>query len=74
MPEETEPQPPLLLNSQEVADLLGVSRRTVEGWVQQRRIPFVKLGTAGRGSLLRFRLDSLNAWIAAQEVKPDADK
>ena len=71
MPEETEPR---LLNSQEVAGLLGVSRRTVEGWVHRRQIPFVKLGTAGRGSLLRFRLDSLNAWIAAQEVKPDADK
>lgn len=73
MPEETEP-PPRLLNSQEVADLLGVSKRTLEKWVQEKRIPFVKLGTAGRGSLLRFRLDSLNAWIAAQEVKPDADK
>lgn len=73
MPEETEP-PPRLLNSQEVAALLGVSKRTVEKWVQDRRIPFVKLGTAGRGSLLRFRLDSLNAWIAAQEVLQDADK
>ena len=76
MSEETEtlPDPPRLLNSQEVAVLLGVSKRTVEKWVQARRIPFVKLGTAGRGSLLRFRPESLREWIAAQEVLPHDSK
>ena len=70
MPEQ-ESEPARLLNSQEVAELLGVSRRTTEKWVHEKRIPFVKLGTAGRGSLLRFRLESINAWITAQEVKAD---
>ena len=60
-----------LLNTQEVAEMLGVSRRTIEGWVHQKRIPYVKLGTSGKGSLLRFRLDSLNAWIQEREVHPD---
>jgi excisionase family DNA binding protein len=60
-----------LLDSSEVAAMLGVSRRTLEKWVQQKKIPHVKLGTAGRGSLLRFRLDSLNAWIKSQEVASD---
>ena len=60
-----------LLNSSEVAAMLGVSKRTVEGWVSAKRIPHVKLGTAGKGSLLRFRLESVNAWITAQEVMPD---
>ena len=72
MPQQEEP--PRLLDTAEVAALLGVSRRTVEKWVGQKRIPYVKLGTAGRGSLLRFRSDSITAWIAAQEVQPDASQ
>ena len=60
-----------LLNTGEVAEPLGVSKRTVEKWVSLKRIPSVKLGTAGRGSLPRFRPDSLNSWIAAQEVQTD---
>ena len=69
--QQEQDEPGRLLNTAEVAHLLGVSKRTVEKWVSQKRTPYAKLGTAGRGSLSRFRLDSINAWIAAQEVKPD---
>ena len=40
-------EPARLLNTADVAAMLGVSKRTVEKWVSQKRIPFVKLGTAG---------------------------
>lgn len=60
-----------LLNVRELAEMLRVSRRTIETWVRQKRIPYVKLGTVGRSSLVRFRLESINAWIDAQEVKPE---
>jgi excisionase family DNA binding protein len=56
-----------LLDTDGAARLLRVSPRTVQAWVAQRRIPFVKLGS-GRRSLTRFRPVALRAWIEAQEV------
>ena len=62
-----------LLDADGVAALLGISRRTVEKWVAERRIPFVKLGdtgAGGRGVLVRFRPESLDEWIRSKEVPP----
>jgi excisionase family DNA binding protein len=53
-----------LLDTEEAARRLGISPRTVQTWVRQRRIPFVKMGT-----LTRFRPAALEAWIQSQEVK-----
>jgi excisionase family DNA binding protein len=61
-----EPAAPLL-DGEGAARLLGISPRTVEAWVRQRRIPFVKLGSGNR-ALTRFRPEALRAWIEAQEV------
>lgn len=56
-----------LLDTDGAATLLGVSPRTIQAWVLDRRIPFVKLGV-GRRALTRFRPAALREWIAAQEV------
>ena len=55
--------------------MLNVSVRTVESWIAQRRIPFVKLG-AGPRAAIRFRALALalHEWIESQEVKADEVK
>ena len=55
------------------AALLNVSVRTVESWIAQRRIPFVKMGE-GPHAAVRFRAPALQEWIESQEVKADEVK
>ena len=51
-----------LMSPDEAASILGISRRTLEGYVRARKIPFVKLG-----HLTKFRPQTLRQWIEAQE-------
>ena len=62
-----------LLDKAGAAALLNVSVRTVEAWIAQRRIPFVKLG-AGPRAAVRFRARALYEWIVLQEVKAEEVK
>jgi excisionase family DNA binding protein len=52
-----------LLTAEEVGELIGVSGYTVREWAREHRIPHVRFG----GRTLRFRLSSVQAWIAEQE-------
>ena len=54
-----------LLDIRATATLLGCSERFVRRLVQERRIPFVKLG----GTSLRFLDTDLDQWIANQRVE-----
>ena len=62
-----------LLDKAGAAALLNVSVRTVEAWIAQRRIPFVKLGAEPRAAV-RFRARALHEWIVSQEVKAEEVK
>jgi excisionase family DNA binding protein len=53
-----------LLNIADAANRLCCSERFVRRLVQERRIPFVRLG----GSLIRFVSADLDQWIAEQRV------
>lgn len=53
-----------LLNVEEVADLLGVSEKTIYNWVYERRIPHVK---PTRGTV-RFKVSALRQWIESRSV------
>jgi len=61
------PEPEALLDTEGAARMLGISPRTVQGWVRQKRIPHIKL-SEGRTGLTRFRASDLRAWIAARVV------
>jgi excisionase family DNA binding protein len=37
-----------LLNKRGLAVKLGISKRTVDAWMQQRRLPFIKVGKTVR--------------------------
>jgi len=53
-----------LLDIQAAANRLGCSERFVRRLVQERRIPFVKLG----GTRVRFLDTDLDQWIDGQRV------
>ncbi|NVB37269.1 helix-turn-helix domain-containing protein [Pseudenhygromyxa sp. WMMC2535] len=56
---------PLLLQADEVAQLLRVSRKAVYAMVERGEIP----GVTKLGRRLRFRRDALEAWLASS-VEP----
>ena len=49
---------PQLLNTEQVADWLGTSTRHIRRLVDERRIPYVKVGW-----LVRFDTDELATWL-----------
>ena len=62
---EIEPKERPLYDVPVLAEYLGVEESTVRSWIQYRKIPFVKVG-----ALVRFRPDTIDAWLAEREVKP----
>lgn len=53
-----------LLNIQEVSWRLGVSVKTVYSWVNQRKLPHIKVGR-----LVKFDVADIDAWIAERKVE-----
>jgi excisionase family DNA binding protein len=49
---------PKLMTVAEVADLLGISPKTIYAWASQGRLPCVRLG-----SLLRFDPSEIARWV-----------
>jgi excisionase family DNA binding protein len=56
---------PPLVDKKIVAADLRVGTRTVERWVAERKIPFIRLGHR----MLRFRLDDVRRAIARWQTK-----
>jgi len=54
-----------LIDIAEVSQRLNVSVNTLYAWVNQRKIPFIKVGR-----LLRFDLSDIDGWVAERKVKP----
>lgn len=54
-----------LLDIGETATYLACSERFIRRLVQERRIPFVKLG----GTRIKFLIRDLDDWIAAQRIE-----
>ncbi|NRA58578.1 MAG: helix-turn-helix domain-containing protein [Phycisphaerales bacterium] len=50
---------PIMLRHREVADVLGVSERTVYEWRENRGLPFVRIGTT-----VRYPVAGLERWAA----------
>lgn len=60
------PDSRLLLDVPEAARRLGCSERFIRRLVQERRMPFVKLG----GTRVRFMIADLDKWVGGQRVEP----
>ena len=61
---------PDVLSYSEAALLLGVSERTLERWVRERRIPFIQLPRRGAWSGVRFLRSQLLKWLEQQTIRP----
>jgi len=55
---------PAPLTRRELAEFLDVSLRTVDGYVRQRRIPYIRLGR-----LIRFRIEDVERALQRFTVK-----
>jgi excisionase family DNA binding protein len=53
------------LSKQELAIAVGVSPRTIDNWMAQKRIPFLRLSAR----LIKFNLERVKAALARYEVK-----
>lgn len=49
----------------ELATFLSVSRRTIYGWVSERKVPFIKLN-----GILRFDYNDITKWINLGRKSP----
>ena len=49
----------------ELSRYLGVKKSTLYSWVNQRKIPYVKMG-----GLVKFDLPKIDEWLKKREVKP----
>lgn len=47
-----------LLDTNEAAEFLGISKNTLYEWVIQKKVPFVKVGW-----LTKFKKEALEAWL-----------
>jgi excisionase family DNA binding protein len=59
-----------LLDYEAAAKLLGVAVRTLQRWVSEGRIDYVKLPQRGAWSGIRFSRIGLMRWIDRQTVRP----
>jgi DNA binding domain, excisionase family len=57
-----------LITVEQAAKFLAVSTSTLYGWVYQRRIPFVKVGSA-----LRFELAELEKFIQSNRFRVNSN-
>lgn len=53
-------------NKRGLSQYLGISIHTIDAWVSQKRIPFVKLG----GRKVLFDKKEIEKWIDEQKVRP----
>ena len=58
--------PPRMLSPGAIADLLGVSRRTVYRWIASRELPAAR--TSGTHGRLLIRRADLEAFLEARQV------
>lgn len=58
-----------LMTVSDVAEILAVSKSMVYKLVEEREIPFVKIG-----KILRFKREDVEAWIESQRIEAQATK
>jgi excisionase family DNA binding protein len=56
-----------LLAKKEIAEVLGVTVKTIDKWVSEKRIPFVRI----TGKCVRFIPEDVRAYFQGQTIQPD---
>lgn len=58
---------PLIVNITELSQYLSISKNTIYAWVNQRRIPYHKVG-----SLLRFDINQIDEWLKTNKKEANS--
>lgn len=58
-----------IITKEELAELLHVSKRTIERWVEENRVPFIRLPKRGSKSNVRFLKSTVLQWLRKSENK-----
>lgn len=59
-----------LLTKEQLAEELQVSVRTVERWIAERRVPFVRLPRRGARRAVRFNARQITQWLERNTARP----
>ncbi len=59
-----------VLTKEQLAELLQVSKRTVERWITESSIPFIRLHERGSKTSVRFLKTNVMQWLRKKEKRP----
>lgn len=59
-----------ILTKEQLAELLHVSKRTIERWVEEAKIPYIRLPRRGSKCNVRFLRSNIFRWLKRNEQKP----
>lgn len=59
-----------ILTKEQLAELLQVSKRTIERWVEEARVPYIRLPRRGAKCTVRFLRSNVLRWLRRNEQKP----
>lgn len=59
-----------IMTKEQLAELLHVSKRTVERWIEEGRVPFIRLPRRGAKCNVRFMRSTIIRWLRRNEQKP----
>jgi excisionase family DNA binding protein len=60
----------VLINCKDAAALLGISSRTLERYVAEAQIPYIRLPQRGERAPIRFSRLQLKKWLEKHTIKP----
>ncbi|PYS88765.1 MAG: hypothetical protein DMF64_19680 [Acidobacteria bacterium] len=58
-----------VLTKEQLAELLHVSKRTIERWVEEMRVPYIGLPKRGTKGNIRFLKSTILQWLKKSERK-----
>jgi excisionase family DNA binding protein len=64
----------IVMGYQQTAEFLNISERTLERYVREGLIPYVRLPQRGAWSGIRFLRSDLLKWLQTQTVKPRRER
>lgn len=60
----------VLINCKDAATMLGISPRTLERYVAEGQIPYIRLPQRGERAPIRFSRSQLRKWLDQHTIKP----
>jgi len=59
-----------IMTKKQLSKMLQVSQRTIERWIAENRVPYIRMPRRGTRTEVRFLRSKINIWITKLNVKP----